>query len=67
MVGPVQRCTRCGAALEETRRLVRGRGGAWMVVTMPLRCTNPSCPIRLEESRPASSPRRMPQEHGPMA
>ncbi len=67
MVRPVERCTRCGAVLEEPRRLVRGRSGAWMVVTMPLRCTNPGCRIRLEGSRPESSLRSMPEERGPVA
>lgn len=67
MVERVQRCTRCGAVLEETRRLVWGTGGGWTVVTMPLRCTNSACRVRLEESSATSSPQSMPEEHGPMA
>lgn len=46
MVADLRRCAECGTPLRARHRLVRARGGGWMVATVAWRCDNPRCRAR---------------------
>lgn len=53
MVADSQVCRVCGGPISAERRLMPTSRGSWAVVTVPVGCRNPLCPLSTTEQRTA--------------